>query len=235
MKNNIIKDDREISIKAAEIQAHSYDDTEAVGSSHNLATEPPEIQMKTETPPAISDGTEAIGSTHNLATEPPQMPMKTETPPAISDDTEAIGSSHNLLTEPPQMSTETLADMSTPTEPMMMANDPIVEPAEAGQSIQTELTTFVENATATITELFNNNRQIFITLGWIVLAIFSAKIVFATLGIIDDIPLITPLIKLVGLVSVVRFSWRYLIREQNRKELIEILDRTKVEVLGDRG
>jgi hypothetical protein len=205
MKNNIIKDDREISMKAEEIPTDSYDRTEAIGSNHNLPTEPPE------------------------------MNMKTEIPTDISNDTEAIGSNHNLPTEPPEMNTETLTDMSTPTEPMMMANDPILEPAEAGPSIQTELTTFIENTTATITELFNNNRQLFITLGWIVLAIFSAKVVFATLGIIDDIPLVTPLIKLVGLVSVVRFAWRYLIREQNRKELLEILDRTKVEVLGDRG
>ncbi len=205
MKNNIIKDDREISMKAEEIQTDSSNDTEAIGSNHTLPTEPPEMNMKTEIP---TDS---------------------------SNDTEAIGSNHTLPTEPPEMNTDTLADMSTSTEPMMMANDPSVAPAEAGPSIQTELTTLVENATTTITELFNNNRQLFITLGWIVLAIFSVKIVFATLGIIDDIPLVTPIIKLVGLVSVVRFAWRYLIREQNRKELLEILDRTKVEVLGDRG
>jgi hypothetical protein len=35
-------------------------------------------------------------------------------------------------------------------------------------------------------------------------------------------------------VSVVRFAWRYLIREHDRQELIEILDRKKVEVLGNR-
>ena len=118
--------------------------------------------------------------------------------------------------------------------PMAIADEPIADPAAAMQSSQTELTALFENATSTATEFFNNNRPLFIALGWTLLAIFGAKVVFATLGIIDDIPLVTPIIKLVGLVSVVRFAWRYLIREHDRQELIEIIDRTKVEVLGDR-
>jgi hypothetical protein len=157
--------------------------------------------------------------------------MKTEISTDIYNDPESIASNHNLPPEPPEMNTETLSD---PTEPMMMANDPIIEPAQAGPSMQSEVTAFVENATATITELFHNNRQLFIILGWILLAILGVKVMLATLSIIDDIPLVMPIIKLVGLVSIVRFSWRYLIREHDRKELIEIINRTKVEVLGDR-
>jgi CAAD domains of cyanobacterial aminoacyl-tRNA synthetase len=213
MKNNIIKDDREISLKAETFPIDSDDRAKSMEEHHLLRIATDDI---------------------NLPPEPPEMNMKTEILPDSYNDPELTASNHNLPTEPTAMNTETLADIPNQTEPMMMADDPIIEPAEAGQSIQTELTTFVENATTTITELFNNNRQLFITLGWIVLAIFSVKIVFATLGIIDDIPLVTPIIKLVGLVTIVRFAWRYLIREQNRKELIEIIDRTKVEVLGDR-
>jgi CAAD domains of cyanobacterial aminoacyl-tRNA synthetase len=210
MKNNIIKDDREISMKAETFPTDSDDDAKSM-----------------EEPVLLMIATDDI----NVPTEPPEMNMKTEIPTDIYNDPKLTASNYNVPTEPPEMNTETLAD---PTEPMMMADDPIIEPAEAGQSIQAELTAFVENATSTTTKLFNNNRQLFITLGWIVLAIFGAKIVFATLGIIDDIPLVTPIIKLVGLVTVVRFAWRYLIREHDRQELIEIIDRTKVEILGDR-
>jgi CAAD domains of cyanobacterial aminoacyl-tRNA synthetase len=209
MKNNIIKDDREISIKAQTFPTNSDDDAKSL-----------------EEPLLLRIPTDDI----NLPAEPDEMNMKTEILTDIYNEPESIASNHNLPTDPPEMNTETLSD---PTEPMM-TNDPIIEPVQSGQSIQSEITAFVENATATTTELFNNNRQLLITLGWIVLAIFGVKVVFATLGIIDDIPLFTPLIKLVGLVSVVRFSWRYLIREHDRKELIEIIDRTKVEVLGDR-
>jgi hypothetical protein len=211
MKNNIIKDDREISMKAETFPTDSDDEAKSTEEALLLKSETDDV---------------------NLPTEPDRMNIKTEIPTDIYNDPELIAANHNETTEPPQIKTETLPE---PTEPMTIANDaPIMEPAAAGQSIQTELTAFVENATATTTELFNNNRQLFITFGWILLAIFGAKLVFATLGIIDDIPLVTPVIKLVGLVTVVRFSWRYLIREHDRQELMEILDRTKVEVLGDR-
>jgi hypothetical protein len=140
----------------------------------------------------------------------------------------------DMSIEPAEMNTNTLADLPEPTEPIKIADEPIVDPAVAWQSTQTELTAFFEQAKSTTTDFFKNNRQLFITLGWIFLAIIGAKFVFAALGTIDDIPLVTPLLKLVGLVSVVRFTWRYLIREHDRQELSEIIDRTKVEVLGDR-
>ncbi len=194
MKNNIIKDDREISMKAESFPTDISDDARS-----------------------------------------------TETVDVASAQASPL-ENHNLLTETSEMNTNTLADMPAPTEPMTLDDksmaepmaEPIADPAVAWQSNQTELTAFFERAKSTATEFFNNNRQLFITLGWTVLAIIGAKFVFAALGTIDDIPLVTPILKIVGLVSVVRFSWRYLIREHDRQELLEIIDRTKAEVLGDR-
>lgn len=171
---------------------------------------------------------------NNIIKDDQEITMKAE---ALSTDmsgnTESIPTDNNLSTEICEMNTEILTDIPEPTEPMMVADEPIIEPAAAGQSIQAEMMTSFDNIKSTTTKFFNSNRQLLINLGWIVLAILGAKVVFATLGIIDDIPLVTPIIKLVGLVTVVRFAWRYLIREHDRQELIEIIDRTKVEVLGD--
>jgi hypothetical protein len=192
---------------------------------------------------------------NNIIKDDREISMKAESfPTDISDDarsTETVDlasplENHNLLTETSEMNTNTLADMPAPTEPMTIDDksmaepmaelmaEPIVEPAVAWQSNQTELTAFFERAKSTAIEFFNSNRQLLIALGWTFLAIIGAKFVFAALGTIDDIPLITPILKLVGLVTVVRFSWRYLIREHDRQELLEIIDRTKAEVLGDR-
>jgi hypothetical protein len=172
---------------------------------------------------------------NNIIKDDREISIKTESfSTDISDDAESISPANNLSTETCEMNTETLTDMPAPTEPMITADESIPDSATAWQSTQAELTASFEQAKSTATGFFNNNRPLFTTLGWITLAIIGAKIVFATLGIIDDIPLVTPIIKLVGLVSVVRFAWRYLIREHDRKELLEILDRTKVEVLGDR-
>ncbi len=158
----------------------------------------------------------------------------------VSDHIESIATANNSPTEASEMNTNALSDLPDPTqpiepiesiEPMTIASEPATEPV-ALLSTQTELTALFEEAKSTAIDFFNNNRQLFITLGWIALAIFGAKIVFATLGLIDDIPLVTPIIKIVGLVSVVRFAWRYLIREHDRQELMEILNQTKAEVLG---
>ena len=206
MKNNIIKDDREISMKVA-----------------SLATDTTYISNRAESSAIVSG---SVGDS---------LPLGTASDPAIASHLE----NHNLPTEAHEMNAETLINQPESIEPMAISDEqisakPNAEPAVALPSTQTEVTAFLENAKSTATELFNNNRQLFITFGWIVLAVFGAKVVFATLGIIDDIPLVTPIIKLVGLVSVVRFTWRYLIREHDRQELLEIIDRTKVEVLGDR-
>jgi hypothetical protein len=172
---------------------------------------------------------------NNIIKDDREISMKAQaTPTGIYNEPEAIATDCNLSTEICEINTETFADIPDPTEPMMVADDPIIEPAEAGQSIQAEMMASFENIKSTTTKFFNSNRQLFINLGWIVLALLGAKVVFATLSIIDDIPLVTPLLKLVGLVSVVRFVWRYLIREHDRQELIEMIDRTKVEILGDR-
>ncbi len=202
MKNNIIKDDREISMKIEYLPTDISNDAESTATDNNLPTEI--FEMNTNTLADLSDP--------NAQAHPIEMVEPTE-PMTIADEP---------ITDP------------AVALPMTIADEPIADPAAALQSTQTELTEFFENAKSTATDFFNNNRPLFITLGWTALAIFGAKVVFATLGIIDDIPLVTPIIKLVGLVSVVRFAWRYLIREHDRQELIEIIARTKVEVLGDR-
>jgi CAAD domains of cyanobacterial aminoacyl-tRNA synthetase len=179
----------------------------------------------------ISDRAESIATDHNLPTEIFEMNNNTldlSAPNAPAHPIEMVEP-----TEPMKIADEPIIDPAVRV-PMNIADEPIADPAAAMQSSQTELTALFENTKSTAIEFFNNNRQVFITAGWILLAIFGIKVVFATLGIIDDIPLVTPLIKLVGLVSVVRFAWRYLIREHDRQELMEIIDRKKVEVLGNR-
>ncbi len=160
--------------------------------------------------------------------------MKAESLPTdIYEGPESIAVDNNLSTETCEMNTNTLTDVPDPTEPMMVSDEPVTNSASAWESTQAEITASFEQVMSATTKFFDNNRQLFITLGWIALAIIGVKFVFAALGTIDDIPLVTPILKLVGLVSVVRFAWRYLIREHDRQELIEIIDRTKVEVLGE--
>ena len=175
---------------------------------------PAETVMSYDESPAISA---------DVATEPV---MSYDASTAISMDTPA----ENVMNydETPAI----LGDIPA-TDPMMNNEQSTVESAEElWVTIQTRTTGFFDETVSTIATFFKNNRQLLTILGVAFLAILGVKLMFAGLNAIDDIPLVTPLLKLIGLVYVVRFVWRYLLREQDRHELVENINRTKAEVLG---
>jgi hypothetical protein len=117
-------------------------------------------------------------------------------------------------------------------EPVLNHNVSPMETVEAWESTQVKITTFLKQTISFIKDLFQNNQQIFKVLGIIYVTLLGMKLLFATLSAIDDLPLVAPILKLVGLVYVVNFAWRYLIREHDRQKLIQTIDRTKVEIFG---
>ena len=126
----------------------------------------------------------------------------------------------------------TTESMSTPAA-MPSENDADSESSELWLPIQmNQPASFVEDTIASVKTFFNNNRESLKVVGLGILALLAIRLLFAGLNAIDSIPLLTPLLKLVGLVYTVRFVWRYLIREQDRQELMEVFNRTKSEVLG---
>ena len=216
MKNNIIRDDKYIAMKTESISTDSVN--ESIATDNLSAIELGDMNGGSST---ATPAMEHEVNYRELVTELAEMNIEipTETPPVIPPEVPPIA--------PPQ------------TPPPMIPNateftigDEVL--ADTGASTPSDITAWLDNAKSSATELYNQNKQLLITLGWIVLAVVGAKFVFAALHTIDDIPLVTPLLKLVGLVTIVRFAWRYLIRENDRQELVESLNRTKLEVLGDR-
>jgi CAAD domains of cyanobacterial aminoacyl-tRNA synthetase len=75
----------------------------------------------------------------------------------------------------------------------------------------------------------------FITfLGWIVASIVILKILFAVLGAVNEIPLLSPILELIGIICGGWVAVRYLISAENRAELGRILNSAKQYVFGDR-
>jgi CAAD domains of cyanobacterial aminoacyl-tRNA synthetase len=109
---------------------------------------------------------------------------------------------------------------------------PIESPVETLLAIKTNIAGFFGEVVYTIATFYRNNQQLLITLGITLLAIMGLKLLFAGLNAIDDLPLVTPILKLIGLVYVVRFIWQYLVREQDRHELAEKIEGLKAEVFG---
>lgn len=146
------------------------------------------------------------------------------------------------------MSTETLQTneygegIPNPVEVEIPASGPILLPAsstsesaeDAWQSLKAKASTFFANAGPSLRTFFNHNQQLLINLGWILLAVLGLKLLLTTLDAVDDIPLISPLLKLIGLVYSGWFVWRYLLRANNRQELTQMVNQTKAELFGNR-
>lgn len=122
---------------------------------------------------------------------------------------------------------------STIEQPLLTAAPPTTESAEESwNSFQTQATNFFANVTQSAVAFFRENRQLLGTLGWIFLALFGIRVLFASLDAIDDVPLMSSFLKIIGLVSVVRFVWRYLVRANDRQELTQKFEQAKAELLG---
>ncbi|XGV94472.1 MAG: CAAD domain-containing protein [Leptolyngbya sp. BL-A-14] len=116
------------------------------------------------------------------------------------------------------------------------------EPAttEAARSADIAWAEFQANANASFqraiqatSKFFRENRQLLSTLGWVLLTLLGIRVVFAALDAIDDLPLVTPILKLIGLTTVGWFIWRYLLRANNRQELAQMFNRTKADLFGN--
>lgn len=133
-------------------------------------------------------------------------------------------------------------DTETTTFETTTLDNATTEPAatETARSADAAWAEFQANANASLqraiqstSTFFRENRQLLSTLGWILLTLLGVRVVFAALDAIDDLPLVTPILKLIGLATVGWFIWRYLLRANNRQELAQMFNRTKADLFGN--
>lgn len=137
-------------------------------------------------------------------------------------------------------------DGSPATDPMLMQapatqdmaiQDTATEATDAAEaawaSFQVKANAFLAKAIESTGTFFEQNKQLLSVLGWTLLTLLGIRVVFAALDAIDDIPLVTPVLKLIGLATVAWFIWRYLLRANNRHELAQMFNNAKAELFGD--
>ena len=109
------------------------------------------------------------------------------------------------------------------------------------KNVSEQLISFGKQLSATLEVMpsyLDNFWQVYKSLitfiGWVVASIVALKIVFAVLGAINDIPLLSPILELIGIVCGGWVTVRYLINAESRAELGRILNSAKQYVVGDR-
>jgi hypothetical protein len=83
-----------------------------------------------------------------------------------------------------------------------------------------------------VSSFFNEYRRPIVTIGLIVAAIISVKLVLALLGAVNEVPLLAPTFELIGLIYSGWFIYRYMLKASNRQELLEDINSLKDQVLG---
>ena len=82
-------------------------------------------------------------------------------------------------------------------------------------------------------QFFADYKQPLITLGMFAAAIITVKVTLAILDALNDIPLLAPMLELVGLGYTGWFVWRYLWKASNRQELSTEFEAIKKQILGE--
>lgn len=200
----------------------------------------PEIAAPSETPPV----TETTGATEGQAQpqDPPQPPATADAPgpgtPAV--ETEPLPSQAPGAVNGPGTVEETAAPSASADginlDPQLAA---IVEiPAQSETSSDSDgeggewdlLVSQVREwlQSLQLQQTFQELRRPLSLVGWLLALVVVLRIYAAVLGTLDHLPLVPRLLQLVGVIVVIRFSLRNLVRSQQRQQLLQSLgDRWK--------
>jgi hypothetical protein len=83
-----------------------------------------------------------------------------------------------------------------------------------------------------IGEFFKDNKKPLVTLGLILAGFVTVKVTLAVLEAIGDIPLLAPLLQLIGIAYTAWFVYRYLWKASSRQELVAEIDAIKTQIFG---
>jgi hypothetical protein len=104
--------------------------------------------------------------------------------------------------------------------------------SEQFKQIGEKISAFLADLPDYLTDFFGEYRRPIVTIGIIIAAFIAVKLLLAILGAINDIPLLSPLFKLIGMGYTAWFVYRYLWKAENRRELSADFNTLKEQVLG---
>ncbi len=114
----------------------------------------------------------------------------------------------------------------------LVKQPPSAQSDEQWQRIGTQISGFLAELPDYLGRFFNEYKQPITSVALIVAALIAVKVVLAVLDVLNDIPLLAPTFKLVGISYSVWFANRYLIRASKRQELSQEIQGLKQQVVG---
>lgn len=103
---------------------------------------------------------------------------------------------------------------------------------EQFQELVKPITDFMSNFPEYFLRFFSDYKRPLTTLGLFIAGIITIKMTLALLDAVNDIPLLAPMLELVGIGYTGWFVWRYLWKASTRQELFSELDKLKSQIIG---
>jgi hypothetical protein len=103
---------------------------------------------------------------------------------------------------------------------------------EQWQKYGEQISAFLATLPEYLGGFFNQYKQPLVSIGLIVAAVVSVKVLLAVLDSLNDIPLVAPTFELIGIGYSVWFIYRYLLKASTRKELTSEITTLKSQVVG---
>ncbi len=123
-------------------------------------------------------------------------------------------------------------DTNSPEE--NVTTESTTDTAEQAKEVLAKVASVLGDAPEYVVNTFNEYKRPITVIGLVLGALIGIKLVFAILGAINDIPVIAPTMELIGLVYTGWFIYRYLLKAENRKELLSNLGDVKDQVTGNK-
>ncbi|MBF2080019.1 MAG: CAAD domain-containing protein [Synechococcales cyanobacterium T60_A2020_003] len=144
---------------------------------------------------------------------------------------DVISDSAEAAAEALRSSAESLEEASSKIESTQFPSGE--QAKEQWQEIVDKVSAFLAELPEYLSGFFGEYKQPIVTVGLIVAAIISVKLTLAVLGALNDIPLLSPLLELIGLGYSAWFVYRYLWKASSRQELANDFNALKEQVLGN--
>ncbi|MEX0270227.1 CAAD domain-containing protein [Leptolyngbyaceae cyanobacterium UHCC 1019] len=131
-------------------------------------------------------------------------------------------------------------DFTDPTV-LPITDEPLLLPAGESTSdvnqqisqIGERISKFLAGLPEYLSDFFSEYRRPLITLGLLFGGILAVKMTLALLDAVDDIPLLAPILQLVGLGYSAWFVYRYMLKASTRQELGQELGELKDQIVGN--
>lgn len=130
------------------------------------------------------------------------------------------------------MSTDINSPEETVTEETVAADNTTTESNDQAKEVLTKFASVLGDAPAYVAETFNEYQRPLTVIGLVLGALIGVKVLFAILAAINDIPVLAPTMELIGLIYTGWFIYRFLLKADNRSELLGNLGNVMDQITG---